>query len=221
MCEVPQESEIKVLLSEREAEALRMRLGYPTKTVRQVSEFYDTSDDLLARSGVALRIREETEGPSGSPPRIVLTVKEAGVRAGALMVRPETESRLEPALLEELRSGRRSVAELDLPPVRRLRELVGELSGLKLELFGRLENLREVYDYAGEEIRLELLLDRTTYPDGSVEYELETELAQSDAGLGARALRRLFSELAIEWRPSPEGKYVRLRRKLGRRVGTQ
>jgi len=214
--DVPEESEIKVLVSERDVSALRARLGRPVRRLHQVSYFYETPQDDLARAGVSLRVREESDESDAASARVTLTAKEAGVRAGALMVRPEFESRLDAGAWAEIRSGRRSFAELDLPPIRRLKELLGDLARLDLQPLGQIVNEREVYDFDAEGMRLELLLDHTTYPDGASEYELETELAQAAAGKGARALRNLFAELAIEWCPASEGKYVRFRRRIGR-----
>jgi inorganic triphosphatase YgiF len=218
------ESEIKVLLGDEDARALRDRLGEPSRVLSQVSLFYDTAEDHLARAGVCLRIREESaaaapegdDAPAGGAERILLTVKEAGLRAGALMVRPEVESEIARSDWEDLRLRRRHFAELDLAPVGRLREILGRLDGLDLAPLGRIENRREVYDLRTEGMAFEVLLDRTVYPDGAVEFELESELPEAAAGEGARALRRLFEELGIEWRPADVGKYVRFRRKIGR-----
>jgi inorganic triphosphatase YgiF len=221
------ESEIKLLLGDEDARALRGRLGDPSRVLRQVSHFYDTAEDHLARAGVSLRVREESvaashEGGAAPGPgagRVLLTVKEAGLRAGALMVRPEVESEVARSDWEDVRLRRKRFAELDLAPVGRLKELLGGLDGLDLAPLGRIENRREVYNLRAEEMTFEVLLDRTLYPDGCVEFELESELAQAAAGEGARVLRRLFEELGIDWRPADVGKYVRFRRRIGRDPG--
>jgi hypothetical protein len=46
--------------------------------------------------------------------------------------------------------------------------------------------------------------------------ELEIEMPRAAAGKAARALRTLFAENSIDWRPAEVGKYVRFRRKIGR-----
>ena len=228
MPSVPSESEIKVSLARSEEERLRGRLselvGGPVQRLRQVNHYFETSEDHLARARLSLRVREEAEvgSEAGSPedPRFLLTVKEAGLRAGALMVRPELESEIDRPAWDALREGRMHFAELDLPPIRRLREAVqgvgAELDGLDLAPLGTAENVRDVFRLERESLAMEILLDRTRYPDGSEDLELECELPQADAGQGARVLRGLFDELGIEWRPSEAGKYVRFRRRIGR-----
>lgn len=214
---VPSESEIKVTLAEDEGERLRGRLGRRTRRLRQVNHYYDTAGDDLARAGISLRVREEVDVETNER-RVLLTVKEAGQRAGALMVRPERESELDTEVWDALKEGRTGFAEVDLPPVHRLCEAVRGFEGLALAALGTVENVRDVYEFEHESLAMEILLDLTTYPDGSVELELECELPQADAGCGARILRGLFDELDIDWRPSETGKYVRFRRKIGRAV---
>lgn len=206
------------MLSEEEAAGLKARLGQPKRVLGQDSFFFDTAADDLARAGVSLRVREERKEPDGSP-SIKLTVKEAGKRAGALMVRPETESRLTPGLWEVLRAGRKHFDELKNRPVSHLRNVLADFAKMQLGVIGSFTNRRDVYSLRVGRRVLEVLIDKTRYPDGSEEIELECELPQSAAGQASRALRDLFGELEIEWRPSKEGKYLRFRRKIGRYVG--
>jgi inorganic triphosphatase YgiF len=215
----PEESEIKVLLKEEEADLLRARLGTPARTLRQISHFFETAQDHLARKEIALRLREESQ-PDESKRQLLLTVKEGGVRAGALMVRPEYESHIDQRLWDELMSGGKHFAEVDLPPIHRLKELLGDLSYLEIEDLGQIVNVREVYDLSADGLEMEVLLDRTEYPNGTYDVELETEMPQGIAGKAARVLRNLFAEAGIDWRPSEVGKYVRFRRKIGRDPAT-
>jgi len=211
----PQESEIKVTLTAQEAERLRARLGKPVRILFQVSHFFETPQDHLARKEIALRLREESQ-PDESKTQHLLTVKEAGVRAGALMVRPEYESHLDRTLWSELISGQRKFGDVDLPPIQRLREVLGELDILDIEDLGQISNTREVFDFADDGMTMELLLDRTEYPNGTIDIELESEMPQGVAGKGARLLRNLFAEHDIAWRPAESGKYMRFRRVIGR-----
>ena len=221
MPDVPSESEIKIALDQGETERLRGRLGEPVRKLRQVNHYYETSEDHLARARVSLRVREETDVGTDRL-RLLLTLKEAGLRAGALLVRPEFESELGEDAWAAVKDGSMHFADLDLPPIHRLadvlQETVPDLSGLALAELGTVENVREVFDFADKSLSMEVLLDRTAYPDGTEEFELECELPPSDAGQGARVLRGLFEELGIDWRPSQVGKYVRFRRRIGRDV---
>lgn len=211
----PKESEIKVILADEDVALLRARLGSPRRTLRQVSYFFETPQDHLAKAGLSLRVREESD-LAGGDEQLLLTVKGMGVRAGALMVRPEIECQLDPADWSGLREKSMHFADIDLPPTRRLRESLGDIRPLEFESMGHIENKREVYDFSHDKLTLEVLLDHTSYPDGTVEFEMESELAQAMAGRGARALRALFDEVGIEWQPSTVGKYVRFRRRIDR-----
>ena len=215
MASEPQESEIKVLVTDEEAGRLRERLGSPVRTFRQISYFFETPQDHLAKERLSLRVREESD-ISGGGERIVLTLKGGGIRAGALMVRPEFESDLDPGTWEEVRRGELSLAKLDLPSINRLRESVAGIADMELAPLGHIDNTREVFDFKADDIALEVLLDHTTYPDGSASFEIESELSPAMAGQGAKALRSLFDEIGAEWRPAEVGKYVRFRRKIGR-----
>jgi uncharacterized protein YjbK len=210
-----QESEIKVILTDEDVTRLRARLGSPRRTLRQISHFFETPQDHLAKAKMSLRVREECDLASGDE-QILLTVKGMGVRAGALMVRPEIESQLDPKDWSGLRDKNMHFADIDLPPVKKLSDTLGDLRSLSIDCMGHIENEREVFDFSADDLDLELLLDRTSYPDGTAEFELESELAQSMAGHAARALRALFGEIGVEWRPSAVGKYVRFRRKIDR-----
>jgi uncharacterized protein YjbK len=211
----PKESEIKVVLADEEVTTLRARLGTPRRTLRQISYFFETPQDHLAKAELSLRVREECDLASGNE-QLLLTVKGMSIRAGALMVRPEIECQLDPAEWSGLREKSMHFADVDLPPIHKVRETLGDIRPLEIESMGHIENTREVYDFSGDDLALELLLDHTSYPDGSAEFEMESELSQAMAGRGARALRSLFDELGIEWRPSTVGKYVRFRRKIDR-----
>ncbi len=211
----PQESEIKILVTDEEAGRLRERLGTPVRTFRQISYFFETPQDHLAKERLSLRVREESD-ISGGDERIVLTLKGGGLRAGALMVRPEIESDLDPGTWKEVLGGTLSLAKLDLPSIRRLHESVAGLADMELSPLGSIDNTREVFDFEADDIALEILLDHTTYPDGSASFEIESELSPAMAGQGAKALRSLLDEIGAEWRPSEVGKYVRFRRKIGR-----
>jgi uncharacterized protein YjbK len=221
MPDVPSESEIKIALDQGETERLRGRLGEPVRRLRQVNHYYETAEDHFARARVSLRVREETDAGTDQL-RLLLTVKEAGLRAGALLVRPEYESELSQDAWAAVKDGSMHFADLDLPPIHRLAEVfrktAPDLSDLAFAELGSVPNVRVVFDFADESLSMEILLDRTTYPDGSEEFELECEIPPSDAGQGARVLRGLFEELEIDWRPSQVGKYVRFRRRIGRAV---
>ena len=124
MPDVPNESEMKIALHQGDTERLRGRLGEPVRMLRQVNHYYETSEDHLARARVSLRVREETDVETGEL-RLLLTVKEAGLRAGALLVRPEYESELGEDAWTALTGGSMHFADIDLP---QNKAFIGELT---------------------------------------------------------------------------------------------
>jgi hypothetical protein len=145
--------------------------------------------------------------------RFVLALKGPLLGAeGALAERPEEELEVSPATAAALLAGTRSPLEVlaeglaDRPLVARARALV------------RSETLRRIGAFENERLRVGPLrfpsassgpplvfeLDRTHFPDGSVERELEVEVpAEADARAVERGLAELFAELGIPLEPAP------------------
>jgi hypothetical protein len=51
-------------------------------------------------------------------------------------------------------------------------------------------------------VQLMLELDRTEFPDGRIEHELEVEVPPERAEAARAALVRLFAQVGLPWRPA-------------------
>lgn len=194
--------------------------GAASGPVLQVNYFFDTRTRSLRHAGLALRLRRETAGKQ-SPPVCTLALK--GPLRGsdpALAIRPEEELAIGEVEANALLEGARSPLEIldgsalaATALVRRAVELVG---GESLACIGSFENERtRVGPLAAPPALagLVLELDRTSFPGGRVERELEVELAPgADPARIERGLQALFRELGIpvENVPSKAARLFRL-----------
>lgn len=207
------EAEIKVRLTKDEFDRLRSCLGNSSRRIIQTNYYFDSPQGHLDKAEVYLRVREEFD-PTDKLARFLMTVKGPSMSAGALMIRTEVEAFITSDAWSGFRFGTLRFADVDLPPVKKLREMVPTLDEIDLNLLGRVENLREVFSFEVDSISLELELDTSRYPDGSTSFEVEAEVSQKMAGIGARALRSLFDELGVAWKPSEGSKHDRFRQRL-------
>jgi len=213
------EVEFKLALPGEAARArLLARLGADPAQVPVVQEnhFFDTRSRALARGRSGLRLRSagtaRTLTLKGPPQATPVTPG-----AGALHARAEEELELAPDEAQAVLAGtldplvlfraRRPGSAL----ARRAHELVGGQALLHLGSF-RNERLA----IASERLAgLVLELDRTHFPGGHVEHELELELPDAAAAPAVEAaLRALLAEVGVPWTPA-RGKAERLFEHLG------
>jgi len=202
---------------------LRARLGGPVAhPVLQVNHFFDTEGRALGGARIALRLRSETAPSTGTT--FVLALKGPLLaEASSLAARPEAELALTESAARGLLSGARSPIELlrtsslsESALVRRACALAG---GEPVRRLGAFENertrvgpLRFPPGSPGPPLVFEL--DRTRFPDASLEHELEVELpADARPAEVERALSDLLSSLGIRPEPS-ESKAARFFRTL-------
>ncbi len=223
--EGPREVEFKVRVrSEDDFDALARlatgSAGGSERTVIQENHFFDTADGALREAGYALRLRIEEK-------RRLLTAKGPSSRAeDGLTERPEEEVLVEPAEAERILSG--AVSPLAVLVARtgshsRLLELVGSWAGRRpLVHVGSFKNVRR---YVGPvelgdgmsrtEVMLEM--DRTEFPDGSVDHEIEVEVDSKAAEPCRAGLSDLLDRAGIPWETAPS-KAERFFAALGRRA---
>lgn len=178
------ETELKLGLNGEEAwQRLRTRLG-PGRVVSQANHFLDRPEGSFRRARIGIRLRAQNGDRT-------LTVKgDSAPSETALTRRIELESAVDGAAFDRaLREG------LDLVPwiegwrdrvgaEPEIRDFLGRVEGLAadapLHCFGFFENRRESWpltlDTRSGPIQLELELDRTEFPGGRVDFELEVEL---------------------------------------------
>ena len=192
------EIEIKLELTEDVYGRIRREAGgRELRSETQQNTFFDTEDLRLKREGWALRLRREAG-------RHVMTLKglPAG-RVGGVFDREEHEAEVPPEKAEALYGGF-SVADVGLPPARKLRELFG---AIRLRERFRFVN-RRTYIPFGNWV---LELDKTEIAHRSF-YELEMEVSAADAERAAAELRRWFGENGWVYRPSTLSKLLKAER---------
>lgn len=211
------EVEVKLALASR-ADYLRLleRLGTPRERIIQSNTFYDSSTGAWAAAQVALRLRTETISTEGPPDRqrALLTLKCGGSVHGDVFSRGEIECDLPLSALEDLRANPLRFLELDVPPIRALRERLPEVRDLVA--LGGFENLRWVYpmtmEIGGRKFTGDWEVDQTTFPGGRIDYELEMELEdESTAQAASAVIQARLDALGVRYHPQPTGKYTRFR----------
>ena len=188
------ETELKLgLRSEQDWLRLRERLG-PGHVVIQTNQFMDTPNRSFQSARIGVRLRTEqhetasTLGPP-APETLTLTVKgDAAPDSPHISRRIEFESSLLPTELEQvLDSGlvlnpwidqwrQRTAGEA---AAQAFLDRVEAAAQTRLIPFGDFTNRRETcrLDLAGTVGPVELEIDRTVYPGGWVDFEIELEFA--------------------------------------------
>jgi uncharacterized protein YjbK len=219
------EIELKFRVADaEELEALKAALGGKVGApVEQVNHFFDTGELDLNRTKHVLRLREEVssflltaKGPGGSEER-------------ALSERTELETRIDPTTAAKFLDGSASplsVLEQAIGTEAELLETMRELSaGKTLKRVGKFDNTRTPVAVSvdlGGGVTHELVfeLDRTAFPDGRVDFEVEVELqgveSETERERLAQAIRSLIENAGIGVRSAPS-KAARFFAILGRR----
>lgn len=213
------EIELKVGLESPEDRARLLRLfGPPERTILQTNLFLADPEDRLDRAGGALRVRRERVFPAAGPPvdRVRLAFKTGGGAEGALFSREEHECPLG-LELEAVERDPSALLSLGLEPIRALEALVPGLDSLRA--LGSFTNdravLRVPFESGGRTVDAAWEVDRARFPDGSVDCEVELELADpADARSALAALERELGDAGIRMRPQPKSKYARFRERL-------
>lgn len=173
----PFERELKFRLrDEGDWRAVQQVLGAPAGRLEQVNAYLDTADGRVAERREMVRLRRENDAR-------VLTYKQ-GVRAedGYFEAR-EFEAPITAEEWERLLGGREVGLE-HLEPLTVLRSSVG-LGPLRVT--GEVRNLRLRYPLANGDV---LELDRTEFPGGRLDFEIEVETAHPEE------VRSLLEDLA-------------------------
>jgi uncharacterized protein YjbK len=244
---MPLEQELKLALSAGEAARLAELLGPPVSTTLQHNYYLDTPEEHLCNEHYGLRLRVEyaPPGPDGTqrrphdastgdlpgaglPPgaqHFLLTLKGPSSPVGDFVSRTEDEVRLERADAERILREGLDPASADLAA---LSAIAGRLGLGRVVCLGSVTNERRVLRLqpAGQQPPLLLQLDRTSFPDGSVDHEMEFELVSPDAQparprpspdpaalaattVALRELRAFFAAAGLPYRVRRRGKFTR------------
>lgn len=197
------ERELKLHLNYAQWALIRSELGTPVSTLQQTNTYFDTADGALRRMrAIMVRIRQE-----GTAYELTIKDRIQGESSGALETRERNEP-LEPLQAQSVIAG--DIALAALPT-----ELSGWLRhalDAPLHPLGVVRNCREVFElsqgYFAE-------LDRTEFPGGHVDYEVEIELrGVSHTFDGARASLQARTSVNCSELPPSRSKYGRFLRHI-------
>ena len=210
------EIEFKFGVSEKQAfYKLAAHLKLPesviTEGVTQVNHFFDSPSLCLHKKHFAIRLREEKD-------KNLLTVK------GEKTPQPEENSVLSSRVEEEVAVPRQTAVDLlqgRIAPQQAIRDHFKSKSPPILTMIktacndqglvhvGEFSNIRihlpaVILPGANSSDKLVFELDTSTFPDGSIDHEIEVEITEhADAALVGSALIELFQQAGIKWHSAP------------------
>ncbi|MFA6909460.1 MAG: CYTH domain-containing protein [Patescibacteria group bacterium] len=209
------ELEIKLELTETDYHEILadiQRNSLPS--IFQTNAIIDTPDDRLRETKSMFRVRVETGAQAPEDMRAgegFLTYKGPSTQVGAAKKRNEVESTYDSdnACIIVL-EGKETPLDFLPAPLQR----VFKTLGWQLECKTVFKNLRIPIPFPVEEIVTEepfmLELDRTTFEDGTVDYEVEIEVRElDDVVVVEAAIRKMFDRLGIQFRRQTKGKAQR------------
>ncbi len=182
-----------------------------TDGVTQVNHFFDSPSLCLHKKHFVVRLREEKD-------KNLLTVK------GEKALQPKENSVLSNRIEEEVALPRQTAVDLlhaKITPQQAIREHFNSTSTPILTMIntacndhalihiGEFSNIRihlppVILPGTNAGDKLEFELDTSTFPDGSIDYEIEIEIAEhTDAVRVESALLELFKQAGIEWHTAP------------------
>ena len=186
------ERELKFLLSASDYEALRSFAGPSATQLEQHNHYFDSRERVLRdHAGASLRIRGE-----GPPWAWELTLK-VGTRVdqGYFEAHEWNEALAEDQAHALVEGG--AAWPWESEPLRHFERLFGQRQLVRL---GSVENVRIRVPLFGDEVAE---LDKTRFPDGSVDYELEIETEDP------RAVRGFLSERGWDFPNQSKTKFRR------------
>lgn len=183
-------------------DALLAALPPPSRVIEQRNHYLTDPDGTLAKGRVMLRVRERWE-VVGAERRLidaVMTAKRKRSDEHGIFVADEHEHAVELKAWRAFTAGEGTMEALEGPALAWAR---GEVGLKALAVQGAMTNRRHVVPWGG----FTLEVDRTEYPDGTVDAEIEVE---TDDGEGARGLiETMAREAEVELTPQALTKYER------------
>jgi inorganic triphosphatase YgiF len=195
------EIEIKIQL-ESFADYLKLigYLGSLDRLEHHLNAFFDSPDRKLSAAGYALRVRATDTAGS-------VTLKSRGSQSEAVAVRHEFIGEIGSGVAREVIRGRIDLMSLECAPIAIVREKFPDLKPILLLQF---RNHRQFKRYFVGETEYDLEIDKTEFADGSIDYELEVELAdETESEPVTAGLEKIFATLAMPFLPQTKSKFER------------
>lgn len=198
MTHYEQEQELKLALDEANYRKLLEQFP-PRRIVRQTNHYIDTDDFAIASRRITLRLRQEDDA-------FLLQCK---------VKQPSMTEGLTNAREYELELSEQQAMELLAHPQQVTTQYGEQLSMIhepNLVYQGAIRNERAFLNVPHSTFSFEL--DCTTFPDGSIDYELEVEHLKDTHDI--EAVKLLLSHTGVAFGGDPGGKYRRFRGRLRR-----
>jgi uncharacterized protein YjbK len=175
-------------------------LGQIDSEHRLINGFFDSEDNKLEAAGWALRARAELG-------RGLITIKSRVADSSLAVVRRESEVEIRRAEALDILNLETNILDLQVEPIAFVNEI---LSGADLHCLVRFETCRQKKKFKIGDYQYILEIDKTQFPDGSVDYELEIELPDLEQlPVIEDQMRRMFHTLEIPFRPMAQSKLER------------
>ena len=195
------EVELKLALTPPEAlERLLVNLPTPDAVITQTNHYFTDPFGLLARDRVMIRVRESVNQGGGPPQPVILTIKRRAEVNNGLFVAQEDEYELDPGAWQVVRDHGEDLRRVQVKPLEALCEALGVSMLFKV---GAFRNTRRCIPFQG----LMLEVDRTEFPGGRVDVEVEVETEEVER---ARRVLMTFADAhRLHLQPQTLGKYSR------------
>jgi uncharacterized protein YjbK len=203
------EIELKFVVDGTEAfEALAKAAGTtPGRPIEQMNHFFDTADRRLNARKFTIRLRGEAD-------KFILGAKspESKAAEGAQTIKTEEEVEIDAGTAAKILRGETSPLEtLEKRKKGEAKELFAALrrsiGTAKLGHVGSFRNERTPLPVklavGARKVTLRFEMDRTSFPNGKVDYEVEVELKGDDRRLAAGAVKAFFQKAGVSWREGP------------------
>jgi len=175
-------------------------IGLVDREENHLNVFFDSSDRKLSAAGYALRVR--ATDTTGS-----VTLKSRGSQSESVAVRSEFIGEIGSGVARAVIDGQTDLMSLECKPIAIVRE---KLPDFEPKLLLRFRNHRQIKRYFLGESEYDLEIDTTEFADGSIDYELEVELAdENEAERVLAGLQKIFISLAIPFLPQTKSKFER------------
>ena len=175
-------------------------VGLVDSEENHLNAFFDSPDRKLSVAGYALRVRATNTAGS-------VTLKSRGSQSESVAVRSEFIGEIGSGVARDVIDGRTDLMSLECKPIAIVRE---QFPDLEPKLLLQFRNHRQIKRYFLGESEYDLEIDTTEFADGSIDYELEVELAdETESERVLAGLQKIFISLAIPFLPQTKSKFER------------
>jgi uncharacterized protein YjbK len=217
--QVERELKLLILLDEYTSLEKYLTTYFSAKYIQQFNHYFDLFHIMDGQKKWSLRVRRERKNGSEE---VILTAKSSLIEEGEYQGRIELESKHEDVPQDKYTClFRRLLVQHDVIEKTRLNEYyireVGKTENLRLSVHDKnlMSRHSKQHHHIPRSLFKELALDKTTYPDGFEDYEIEIEFWDKDDiyEIGD-FIRNILCHLSIPYRQQDMSKRARLAQHL-------